>query len=147
MTKSLRENSSLLTLIEGPYPNNPTTDVLRCDRLLLIGGGIGITALIPFIKAHWNAKLAWSVKESAKCLVDDLDGVLSGIGSADRDVRVGERLDVQQLLADEMAAGWGRVGVVVSGPGGFCDEVRALVIAASKASKTEFELEVEAYSW
>ena len=47
MTKSLGRNNSLLTLIEGPYPNNPTTDVLRCDRLLLIGGGIGITAFVP----------------------------------------------------------------------------------------------------
>lgn len=145
MTKSLRANDSLLTLLEGPYPNNSTGEVLRCDRLLLIGGGIGITGLLSFVSNHWNVKLAWSVKESARCLVDDLDRVLSGIG--DKDVRIGRRLDVGQLLAEEMDAGWEKVGVVVSGPGGFCDDVRAAVATAGKHAKTQFELEVEAYSW
>ncbi|KAF2098869.1 hypothetical protein NA57DRAFT_76105 [Rhizodiscina lignyota] len=145
MTKSLRAGDNLLTFVEGPYPNNSTAEVLRCDRLLLISGGIGITGLLPFVNNHWNVKLAWSVKESARCLIDDLDGVLSQI--PDRDVRIGNRLDVKQLLAEEMEAGWGKVGVVVSGPGGLCDDVRAAVAAAGRLGKTEFELEVEAYSW
>ncbi|KAF2452346.1 ferric reductase like transmembrane component-domain-containing protein [Lineolata rhizophorae] len=145
MTKSLRADNSLLTFLEGPYPNNSTREVLRCDRLLLIGGGIGITGLLPFVNNHWDVKLAWSVKESAGCLVHDLDGVLRTV--ADKDVRIGTRLNVKQLLADEMEAGWEKVGVVVSGPGGLCDDVRAAVVTAGKLGKTEFELEVEAYSW
>jgi hypothetical protein len=144
-TKSLRASDSLLTLVEGPYPNTSTRDIIRCDRLLLIGGGIGITALLPFANNHWNVKLAWSVKESARCLVDDLKAPLSVI--ADNDLRIGRRLDVKQLLAEEIKSGWEKVGVVVSGPGGLCDEVRAAVVKASKLGKTEFELEVEAYSW
>ncbi|KAE8454198.1 hypothetical protein EG329_005123 [Mollisiaceae sp. DMI_Dod_QoI] len=147
MTKSLRADDNLLTLLEGPYPNNPATAVLRCDRLLLISGGIGITGLLPFVNNHWNVKLAWSVKESAQCLVDDLDGALSGLADSDKDVRIGKRLDVGQLLAEEMEAGWEKVGVVVSGRGGLCDDVRAVVAAAAKLGRTEFELEVEAYSW
>lgn len=146
ITKSLRAASNLLTLLEGPYPNNSTREVLRCDRLLLVSEGIGITGLVPFINSHWNVKLAWSVKESVKCLVDDLDGALSGLALSDKDVRIGNRLDVGQLLAEEMEAGWEKVGVVVSGPGGLCDDVRAAVAAAGKLGKTEFELEVEAYS-
>ena len=145
MTKFLRADDNLLTLLEGPYPNNPTREILRCDRLLLISGGIGITGILPFVVNHWNVKLAWSVKESARCLVDNLDGVLSGV--ADKDIRIGSRLDVTQLLNDEMEAGWEKVGVVVSGPGGFCDDVRAAVCKAGKLGKTEFELEVDAYSW
>jgi NAD(P)H-flavin reductase len=144
-TKSLHAKENLLTFLEGPYPNNPTREVPRCDRLLLIGGGIGITGLLPFASNHWNVKLAWSVKELARCLVDDLDGALGVI--ADKDIRIGNRVDVGQLLAEEMKAGWEKVGVVVSGPGGLCDDIRAAVVAAGNLGKTEFELEVEAYSW
>ncbi len=145
MTRSLRANDGLLTLVEGPYPNNTTRELLRCDRLLLIGGGIGITSLLPFASSHWNVKLAWSVKESARCLAEDLDGALSTV--ADKDVRIGSRLDVEHLLAEEVTAGWPRVGVVVSGPGGLCDDVRAAVAAAGRRGGTEFELEVEAFTW
>jgi hypothetical protein len=147
MTRSLRETESLLTLLEGPYPNNSTKGILRCDRLLLIGGGIGITALIPFAVSNYrNVKLAWSVKESGRCLVNELDSVLDTI--VDKEIRIGSRLDVAQLLADEVDAGWGRVGVVVSGPGELCDVVRQAVVDVGRlGGKTEWELEVEAYSW
>lgn len=144
-TKHLAAHDNLLTLIEGPYPNNPTVQVLRCDRLLLISGGIGITGVLPFVNNHWNVKLAWSVKESARCLVEDLDGALSAV--ADKEVRIGDRLDVRQLLVGEIKAGWERVGVVVCGPGGLCDDVRAAVAAAARHGRTEFELEVDAHSW
>lgn len=144
-TKLLAANDNLLTFLEGPYPNSSTKEVLRCDRLLLISGGIGVTGLLPFVNSHWNVKLAWSVKESARCLVDDLQPALDGI--ADKDIRIGRRLDIKQLLDNEVDAGWERVGVVVSGPGGLCDDVRALVVAAAQRGKTVFELEVEAYSW
>jgi hypothetical protein len=145
MTKHLHADANLLTLLEGPYPNNPTKAVLRCDRLLLISSGIGITGVLPFIITHMNVKLAWSVKESAKCLVDGLDGAITSI--VDKDIRIGNRLDVTQLLGEEIAAGWKKVGVVVSGPGELCDDVRAAVSRADILGKTEFELEVEAYSW
>ncbi|KAJ6257546.1 Ferric/cupric reductase transmembrane component [Drechslerella dactyloides] len=144
-TKLLAANDNLLTFLEGPYPNSSTKEVLRCDRLLLISGGIGVTGLLPFVNNHWNVKLAWSVKESARCLVDDLQPALDGI--ADKDIRIGRRLDIKQLLDNEVDAGWERVGVVVSGPGGLCDDVRALVVAAARRGNTVFELEVEAYSW
>ncbi|KAJ9192847.1 hypothetical protein DTO164E3_7993 [Paecilomyces variotii] len=146
MTRSLRAGNNLLTFLEGPYPNNSTQEVLRCDRLLLIGGGIGITGVLPFVHNHWNVKQAWSVKESARCLVDDLEGFLSGF-VANRDVRIGSRLNVKQLLEDEIEAGWEKVGIVVSGPGGLCDDVRAAVVSEEKLGKTEFKLVVEAYSW
>lgn len=144
-TKLLGANDSLLTLVEGPYPSNSTREVLRSDRLLLICGGIGITGILPFINNHWNVKLAWSAKESARCLVKDLEDALSAF--AEKEVRVGKRLDISRLLDGEINAGWETVGVVVCGPGGLCDDVRAAVVAASKISKTKFELEVEAYSW
>jgi hypothetical protein len=147
MTRSLRETDNLLTLLEGPYPNNSTKAILRCDRLLLVGGGIGITALLPFAASSYqNVKLAWSVREAGRCLVDEFVDVLDTI--ADKDIRIGSRLNVAQLLADEAEMGWDKVGVVVSGPGELCDVVRqAVVDIARLGGKTEWELEVEAYSW
>ncbi|CAI6285844.1 unnamed protein product [Periconia digitata] len=145
MTNHLEANSSLLTFVEGPYMNNSSTAILRCDRVLLVCGGIGITGLLPFAHAHWNVKLAWGLKESAKCLYDDMEPSLHSL--TDKDIRIGHRLDIDKLIADEAGSGWERVGVVVCGPAAMCDEVRATVIRAAKSSNTEFELEIEAYSW
>jgi ferredoxin-NADP reductase len=145
MSKSLEAHDMLLILLDGPYPNNPTESVLRCDRLLLIGGGIGITGLLPWANSHSNAKLCWSVKETVECLVQAMDEVLGGI--SEKDVRVGQRLDVRALLSQEVQSGWSKIGIVACGPGGLCDDVRAAVAAAEKKEKTIFELQVHAYSW
>jgi hypothetical protein len=144
-TKALSPQKSLLAFIEGPYPNNSMTEILSCDRLLLIGGGIGITGILPITNNHWNVKLVWNVKESAKCLVDELKGALDLI--SDKEIRIGGRCDIEKALGQETEAGWDKVGVVVCGPGGLCDDARAAVVKAAKLGKTKFELEVEAYSW
>lgn len=142
-TKYLKMHDNLLTLLDGPYFTNHSRDALHCDRILLIAGGIGITGLLPWAYSHWNVKLAWSLKESAKCLKDviNLDRVV------EKDVRLGQRFDIRELISQEADAGWSRVAVVVCGPGGLCDDVRAAVVATAKISKTVFELEVDAFSW
>jgi hypothetical protein len=143
ITKHLRSHGGLVTLLEGPYSNNTKRDVLRCDRVLLIAGGIGITGVLPWAYNHWNTKLVWSVAESARCLVDGVD--LSGV--ATKEVRIGRRFNARDLIAEEEDAGWSRIGVVVAGPGGLCDDVRAAVAAAGRRGRAVFELEVDAYSW
>ena len=145
MTRYLETDSNLLTFVEGPYMNNSSTAILRCDRVLLVCGGIGITGLLPFAHNHWNVKLAWSLKESAQCLYNDIEPSLHGI--TDKDIRIGQRLDIEALMVEETASRWERVGVVACGPASMCDEARAAVIHAPKNSTTEFELEIEAYSW
>ena len=87
---------------------------------------------------------AWSLKESAQCLYDDLEPALASI--FDRDIRIGRRLDYEKLVSDEAALGWESAGVVACRPGSLCDGIRAAVIRAAKSRKTEFELEIEAYS-
>ena len=64
LTRLLKSYSRLLTMFNGPYPQNPSSKILQCDHVLLIGGGIGITGLIVWIYACPNVKLAWSVKSS-----------------------------------------------------------------------------------
>ncbi|KAF2748707.1 hypothetical protein M011DRAFT_457430 [Sporormia fimetaria CBS 119925] len=145
MTKALHSHASLLTLLDGPYPNNSTASVLRTDRLVLIAGGIGITGILPFIAHHSNVKLFWSVKQSAGGLVTDLEGVLSSL--KEEQVAVGARLDVDAVLGGEAEVGWKRIGVVVCGPGGLCDDVRAGVARRGRAGSVVWELDVEAFSW
>lgn len=145
LTKLLQSHTKLLTLLEGPYPGKPSHDTLECDYLLLLGGGIGITGLIAWMHAHPNVKLAWSVKSSDGPLVQELDAVLAGV--ADKQVHIGERLDIDGLLEQAASAGYKRVGVVVCGPAGMCDDVRAKVAGLGRGRSTVFELEVEAFSW
>lgn len=146
ITKALKSHASLLTLLDGPYPNSSTSAVLKTDRLILIGGGIGITATLPFIAHHSNVKLYWCVKSSMEGLVADLDSVMKSM--REKEVVVGGRLDIESLLDREMEVGWKRIGVVVCGPGGLCDDVRAGVVRRGRGNKgTVWELDVEAFSW
>lgn len=112
---------------------------------MLIAGGIGITAVLPFIAHHANVSLHWSVKACSQALVDEFGMALERV--ADKHVRVGARLDVEELLGREESEGWERIGVVVCGPGGLCDEVRVVVGRKGKAGKCKWELDVEAFSW
>ncbi|KAI1453015.1 ferric reductase like transmembrane component-domain-containing protein [Annulohypoxylon moriforme] len=145
MTKYLRTHHSLPVLLDGPYRGNANQEILKCDRVLLIGGGIGVTGLLAWTDRHFNVKLAWSMKKVAEPLAMDLGAALGKV--ADKVVLVGERLDVNALLAQEVSSGWKRVGVVVCGPGGLCDDVREAVVSFGRREKTVFELEVDAFSW
>ncbi|KAB5566033.1 ferric reductase like transmembrane component-domain-containing protein [Coniochaeta sp. 2T2.1] len=120
---NLNSHQSLLTLLDGPYPSNHTAALLKTDRLLLVAGGIGVTGVLPFIARHGNIRLTWGLGAAAKGLADDLEPALAGL--AEKDVRVGSRISVAELLAEEEETGWGSIGVVACGPGSLCDEVRA----------------------
>ena len=144
-TRLLKAHDRLLTFLDGPYPLTSSSETLTCDRVLLIGGGIGITGLIAWAQAHPNVKLAWSVKSGAEALVQEMNVVLENM--ADKEIVIGKRLDIEALLRSEVQAGYGRVGVVVCGPKGMCDAVRAGVSGLGRGGKTVFELEVDAYSW
>ncbi|CAO2651950.1 Nn.00g002330.m01.CDS01 [Neocucurbitaria sp. VM-36] len=145
LTKALNQHESLLTLLDGPYPNNSTSGVLKTDRLVLIAGGIGITAVLPFIAYHPNVKLYWSIKASGQGLVTDLGDVLRSL--REKEVSVGSRLDVASTLEKEEAEGWKRIGVVVCGPGELCDDVRSIVSKRGRLGGAVWELDVEAFSW
>ncbi|KAL2430091.1 Ferric/cupric reductase transmembrane component B [Exophiala dermatitidis] len=147
MTRALRAQEGLLTLLEGPYPTTPTKTLLQSDRLLLIGGGMGITGLVPFLWSHPNVKLFYSVKTADQCLVDSLSSVLGKV--REKEIYIGKRLDISALLRDEASLGWSKIAIVVCGPGEMCDDVRAIVarLAREMADRCSFELEVDAFSW
>jgi predicted ferric reductase len=145
LTKMLNTNARLLTILDGPYPHSANADALEADHLLLVGGGIGITGLLSWFSVHPNIKLAWSVKASDQALVDEMSTALDSV--ADKQVLIGQRFAVKELLQKEVDVGYKKVGVVVCGPGEMCDEVRAVVAGLGRGSNTVFELHVDAFSW
>lgn len=147
MTGNLGAQDGLLTLLEGPYPTIPRRSLLQSDRLLLVGGGIGITGLLPFLRCHPNIKLFHSLKTTDRCLVDSLGPLLDGV--REKDIVIGQRLRIEELLRFEADLGWRAIAVVVCGPAAMCDDVRAIVAALGreKVGKCTFDLEVDAFSW
>ncbi|KAK5059984.1 hypothetical protein LTR84_009867 [Exophiala bonariae] len=145
MTKHLKNHSKLLTFLDGPYPKYSSKSLLDCDRVILIGGGIGITGLLAWLNVHPNVRLTWSMKETSSALVNELQSALHGVGQ--KDILINQRIDVESLLFAEVQAGYKSIGVVVCGPGGLCDDVRAVVARLGRHEKTIFELEVDTFSW
>jgi hypothetical protein len=96
------------------------------------------------VNAHPNAKIYWSVKQSAECLVFAVSHVLNG--AAEKEVRVGQRLDVRTLLQQEIGYRWKKIVVVTCRPSSLCDDARAAVVAVGRKGQL-IELEVDAYSW
>jgi predicted ferric reductase len=147
MTASLGTQMHLLTLVEGPYPTTPQQSLLQSDRLVLIGGGIGITGLLPYLPFHPNIKLLYSVKTRDATLVTHLRPLLDQI--REKEIRVGERLDIAALLEEDAEAGWSKIAVVACGPASMCDNTRATVsrLGRTRAGGCSFELAVDAFSW
>jgi predicted ferric reductase len=144
VTKFLNSNAGLLTLLDGPYVSAPSSAVLKCDRVLLIGGGIGITGLLSWIPCHVNTKLFWCLKQSDEGVVAE---VAAALDSTEKEIKIGSRLHAETLLREEAQLGWNKIGVVVCGPGSLCDDVRAAVVRIGREGGADFELEVDAFSW
>ena len=79
--------------------------------------------------------------------IDSLGPVLVEV--REKDISIDQRLDIDLLLRDEANRGWSKIAVMVCGPAGMCDHVRAAVawLGKEKAGDCSFELEVDAFSW
>ncbi|KAF2007485.1 hypothetical protein P154DRAFT_569360 [Amniculicola lignicola CBS 123094] len=133
LSKPLQTHGGLLTLLDGPYRNNDPDEVLKCDRLLLLAGGIGIIGTLVFLHAHPTVKIAFSLKREHEAVLQDLMPMFNGIES---DIQVGERLNLTGVLHQEADNGYVKVEVVACGLGEFVDTVRAEVAKLGRRSKT-----------
>lgn len=134
----------ITALVEGPYRSTSTRPVLLCDRLILIGGGIGITALFPFVAAHPNVKLHWSMRDEQDAMIQEIQPALEYV---EHNIIVNQRLNITELIQCEVANGWRDIGIVVCGPGALCDDVRRETVRIGNESGVKFELDVDAFSW
>lgn len=76
--------------------------------------------------------------------MSEFEGGMEGV---EREVRVGRRFDVGEVVkAEAEKVDGGRLGVVVCGPAGMCDEVRDSVVQVL-GNGVKVELCVEAFCW
>lgn len=142
LTKQLRKHVSLPVLIESAY--GPHEDLSEYPLLICIAGGVGITACVPYLRAHPGAtKLFWGARSQG--IIDAMKPVL---GSSEQTTFVGKRMNIAEVLHKELNDSRSTVAVLVSGPSEMADEVRCVVSELGRQKKgTKVKLLEEAFSW
>ncbi|KAL8659665.1 MAG: hypothetical protein Q9202_007018 [Teloschistes flavicans] len=142
LTKQLRGHGALPVLVESAY--GPHEDLSEYSLLICIAGGVGVTACLPYLRAHaGSSKLFWGVRSQG--IVDAMALLLAGV---EKEVFVGRRMNVTEVLQKELHGNGSSIAVLVSGPSGMADEVRCAVSEIGKRSKgVKVKLLEEAFSW
>ncbi|OTA61546.1 hypothetical protein K449DRAFT_465632 [Hypoxylon sp. EC38] len=95
-TRALRNRTQLPVLIEGAYGNHE--DLSEYPTLICIAGGIGVTAVLPYMRAHpSHAFLYWSSRTQA--LVDSMKPLTHNFHL---EVVVGQRLVLRTILESQL---------------------------------------------
>lgn len=143
LTQKLVSRARLPVFVESSYGVH--VDTSHTPHLVCIVGGIGITAVLPYLRSHpGSSKLYWGVRSAG--IVHAVDEEL--LKNVDKEVFVGSRMNIREVLKDEVAyAGEGGVTVLVSGPGGMADETRMVVSEIGRKGKVNVRLVDEAFSW
>ncbi|KAF2873527.1 ferric reductase like transmembrane component-domain-containing protein [Massariosphaeria phaeospora] len=161
--------SGALVLVESSYgPEmslipSPTADPsFEYPNLILIAGGVGITAVLPLLdrvntiaRPFGTTKLFWGVRTEP--LVHSVEEVLgqqatrrdgkAQWGNVDVVVSVGKRFDLKAVLEAELAGAQGAgTKVVVCGPAGMADDTRAAVTQLA-SNGAVIRLTEESFSW
>jgi predicted ferric reductase len=143
----------LSVVVDGPYPQSGdvTTQLKQCSNIVYISGGVGITALLPYLRHFKTApsRLFWSTRKRG--LAAAVEPALSVLpGNVEVDTALGQRLDVDGILEKALAeTGGGMVGIVVCGPPGMADHVRHKVVQLTRngGAKRAYVLVDEAFGW
>lgn len=139
-------------------------------NLIVIAGGVGITAALPIFNnaqslytPHGVKKLFWGVRAGSEGLVESVQTLIPSIKQADEvlslqpglnttrwadidvTISVGERLAIRNLLEAELSSESGSI-VFVCGPAGLADETRAVVTALGRHGALVQYAE-EAFAW
>lgn len=102
------------------------------------------------MSASQRGKLAWGVHDRGllEAFGAELEGLPEGVKIQSV---VGERINIGGLIRGEMGEGGekGLLGIVVCGPAGMADEVRAVVTEVGRQTGTmrPFVLVDEAFTW
>jgi predicted ferric reductase len=140
-------------VVDGPYPHSGdvATQLKQCSSIVYIAGGVGITALLPYVRRFTNvpSRLFWSTRKTG--LAAAIEPALSALpGSVEMDTAVGQRLDIDGILEKALGeTGEGMVGIVVCGPRGMADHVRHKVVQLSRngGARRAYVLVDEAFGW
>jgi NAD(P)H-flavin reductase len=146
---------SIRVWTEGPHGH--VANLKNFEHVLLIGGGIGITALLPYAQTFASSRtetqtmtLAYTAREPE--LVAVVKQILpGGIEELEIDIKVTEsesmRMDLGAVIKREASkAGKSRLAVVVCGPAELADEVRREAVKVVGEGK-RVELFEESFCW
>jgi hypothetical protein len=137
--------------LESSYHSQSLAALHHCSSLIVIAGGVGVTAVLPLLQGHtWpDAKLYWGVKHSdiIRALGTEIEMVTAK--GVTVQTFVGERMNVGDVLREDVMQGGmaGHLGVVVCGPSEMADEVRVALGSFGARSKRGIVLVDEAFSW
>ncbi|KAE9978934.1 hypothetical protein EG327_007195 [Venturia inaequalis] len=122
LTVRLASRTKVPVLIESSYGS--LHSLRTHPNLIAIAGGVGIVTVLPLLRTHpGRSKLYWGLRTPG--LLDALTNDLRGI---DKEVFIGQRMDVRAVLEQELSGDRAKGAVVVvSGPPGLADDVRAIV--------------------
>ena len=113
--------------------------------LVCVAGGVGITAVMPYLHAHrGTTRLYWGSRSQG--LVNALRDEICGYNG---EVLVGRRLLVKLALQTELARfdSGTPIAIVVSGPKAMCEEVRQFCCEVAMKRKGEVRFLDENFSW
>ncbi|KXT04357.1 hypothetical protein AC579_8939 [Pseudocercospora musae] len=151
LTSKLSFCKEVPVLIESPYGSTiiPDEGLYPCANLVCIAGGVGITAILPYLSSHVGAsKLYWGVRTDA--LVAPVQNILQALTARTETTIVQDRrLELRTILEQEIAVDGGRgTRIVVSGPASMAFDVRSIVCDVVKQHKSAvIHFKEESYSW
>jgi len=147
-------------VIDGPYQHsggNVTSQLKQCSNIVYIAGGVGITALLPYVRHSTSlppSQLYWSARKEGLVAAVRESGALSALPSNVEvmETVAGQRLDLDGILEKALVGddGQGLVGIVVCGPAGMADHVRHKVVQISRngpRATRPYVLVDEAFGW
>jgi hypothetical protein len=140
-------------LVDGPYNHSGdvTTQLKQCSSVLYIAGGVGITALLPYLRQFTVPSRFFFATRKAGLLAALKPALAALPASVETETTVGQRLDLdgilEKALADKRDAG--PLGIVVCGPPGMADHVRHKVVQLSRngPGTRPYVLIDEAFGW
>ena len=143
LTSLFPRDGTLPVLVESSYGRHE--DLSEYPSLVCIAGGVGVTAVMPYLHLHPGLKkLYWGVRN---------DGIIKALGPSLRGIAkhlfVGKRMVLRDVLEEAICdARPDGVAIVVSGPSGMADEVRVLAgELGRKKSLVNIKLVEESFSW
>ncbi|KAI1097402.1 hypothetical protein F4804DRAFT_347211 [Jackrogersella minutella] len=144
----LRTQTRLPVLVEESYAASALDDLRAAPNCIVIAGGVGITGVAPLLRTRGaGVRLFWGVRSQALA-----DAVRASLGPGVLDpgvvgeIAVGRRLDLRAVLGREVPERGEEAVVVVCGPAGMADEVRAVVCELGRRGRV-VRLVDEAFSW
>ncbi|KAH7024545.1 uncharacterized protein B0I36DRAFT_250962 [Microdochium trichocladiopsis] len=167
MTSRLRQlairnggTATLSVLVEGSYVPQSHGGVAKAPNLVVIAGGVGITAVAPLVRArvaggslggrtrlYWGLRSHGLARTAKEAFGQEMfaHGILGGMIVAGDGGGDG-RLDIRSILDKEVPNTGHETAVVVCGPERMADEVRQAVAELARDGR-QVKLVDEAFSW